>query len=162
MSFKQKKRHFVFLILICIALQPVFAQTSPQTNSDNEILLVNSFRKRLLPNLSRKDWYSYDYSIRNDSLIINIIPKTKVLYFKDCEDGEQTTTNVYFTNGKEMKITLPSDVDNRFNVVFLSLKYKPVNAVVDQSFEYTFIKLRKDNFFKLRYLNKNAKRHLYW
>ena len=79
MSFKQKKRHFVLLILICIALQPIFAQTSPQTNSDNEILLVNSYRKRLLPNLSRKDWYSYDYSIRNDSLIINIIPKTKVL-----------------------------------------------------------------------------------
>lgn len=152
---KNKKRSVIILIFICISLQSVFAQISTDTDSSSEIILVNSFYKRYLPNVSRDDCYLFEYSTSSDSLFVKIIPKREV--FKNSREEERFIMITSFTYNKEQRLSIPSDIKSNFNVVVLSLTHNPYADTPD--YVYSFVKKGKENLFKLKYLNKNAKRH---
>ena len=152
---KNKKRSVIILIFICISLQSVFAQISTDTDSSSEIILVNSFYKRYLPNVSRDDCYLFEYSTSSDSLFVKIIPKREV--FKNSREEERFIMITSFTYNIEQRLSIPSDIKSNFNVVVLSLTHNPYADTSD--YVYSFVKKGKENLFKLKYLNKNAKRH---
>lgn len=154
---KNKKRSIIILIFICISLQSVFAQISTDTDSSSEIILVNSFYKRYLPNVSRDDCYLFEYSTSSDSLFVKIIPKREV--FKNSREEERFIMITSFTYDKEQRLSIPSDIKSNFNVVVLSVIYSPDVVYNSHYYEYSFVKKGKENLFKLKYLNKNAKRH---
>lgn len=139
------------LIIIHISLQPIFGQIFPK-NGCNDTFFVNAYNNRFWPNLSKSN-ISYEYATSSDSLFIIIVSEKLTLTTRDATNVSATSTS--WTTIKKQSICIPIEIHNNINFVILLIGDC---SDVGEYCKYFFVKNRKDDLFKLKYLNKNAKR----
>jgi hypothetical protein len=151
MRYLIKKKQYCIFLIVCLTIRPIFCQL-PSKVAFYEILLVN-YSNSLWPNLSKSN-QSYDYSKIGDSLVIKIISEKLIITSKDSNETIATSTS--WTSIKKQTINIPIEMNENINVVILLIGD---SLIIDDYSVYTFVKKRKDDFFKLKYLNKNAKKN---
>jgi len=145
----KKKVILIILFLLDLSLYPIFGQNTSK-NDLNEILLVNSLNS-CWPKLFNSN-QEYKFIKSGDSLTINIIPIELTQTARDAPDVIVSSTS--WTTIKKQTISIPFEMNNNINVVILLIGDR---LDVDEYCVYSFVR-KKDNFFKLKYLNKNAKK----
>lgn len=145
----KKQLILILLLLLDISLYPIFGQNTSKIDL-SEILLVNSSNS-CWPKLLKSNQV-YEFSKSGDSLTIKIIPIELTATARDAANVSVTYTS--WTTKKKQIICIPLEMNNNINVVILLIGDC---LDVDEYCVYSFVR-KKDDYFKLKYLNKNAKK----